>query len=112
MLARRECAGFVRVLTDNHARSQQFCVHTVVYFSVAYAIRQLLAKNHKELPHDPGGRKKAVADDDRHLVIKEIAGLIEDGMEPRAAKEVVARKRAVSVSTIQRIWKQRGVLKR
>ncbi|MFI5093529.1 MAG: hypothetical protein ACHQIK_08810 [Candidatus Acidiferrales bacterium] len=74
------------------------------------ALRRVLKNATKKLPHDPGGRKKKLSDEQRGEVVKEITSLILQGLELRAAKETVARRRGVSVSTIQRVWKQRELL--
>ena len=78
--------------------------------TVQFAMRDLMKNVHKKLPHDPGGRKKKFSVIQRGEVIQEILCLISQGQELRVAKAAVARKHRVSLSTVQRVWKQRGLL--
>ena len=80
--------------------------------SASYFVRKVFGNAAKKLPHDPGGRKRKVSDKKRLDIIEDIASLVRDELELRQAKERVARKHSVSLSTVQRVWKLRGVYTR
>jgi len=73
-----------------------------------FEMRRLFQNAAKRLPHPPGGRKKIFSVADSNKIVDEITALIREGYEPKTAKSIVALRRNVSVSTIQRVWKQRS----
>ncbi len=79
--------------------------------AIPHTLRRYLAGAYKRLPHDPGGRKEVLTDSEKAEVIDKIGRLIIAGDDLARAKEIVARKHAVSLSTVQRVWRERGAKK-
>jgi hypothetical protein len=78
--------------------------------SLPHKSRRILSANIRRIPHDPGGRPKALPDEDCRKVVASILARIAEGAELREAKELVARKFKVSLSTVQRAWRDRAKL--
>ena len=62
----------------------------------------------KKLPHQPGGRPKALDVDDYPRVCKTIGKLLAEGVKLRDAQQRVALREDVSLRTIQRAWQKRS----
>lgn len=75
-----------------------------------FFIRKMLGDAAKKLPHHPGGRRRATTVEEQLEIVEEITSLSRKGTELRTAKERVAQKRGISLSTVQRIWKHRAQL--
>jgi ribosome maturation protein Sdo1 len=70
-------------------------------------LRRTLKDVSKKLPHDPGGRRKKFSNEQRIAVVQEVASLMIKGEDLHTAKAMLARRHNVSLSTIQRAWKER-----
>ena len=65
----------------------------------------------EEIPHDPGGRPQKQGNPEEQLRrIRQAASLIEKGLRTTAALKRVASKENLSLSTMQRIWRNRKTL--
>ena len=73
-----------------------------------YTLRSAAKEAAKKLPHQPGGRPKALEVDDYPKVCKVIGNLLAEGVKLRDAQQRVALREDVSLRTIQRAWQKRG----
>jgi hypothetical protein len=80
--------------------------------STPFYMRKVFENAAKKLPHHPGGRKRTLSDKKCLDIIEDIASRVRNGLELRQSKEQVARKHSVSLSSVQRVWKLRGVYAR
>jgi hypothetical protein len=70
-------------------------------------LRRVLLPFAKDLPYPAGGRRKKLPDPEtRTTVRKEIGLLLADGVPLRMAQARLAQRNDVSLSTIQRIWRE------
>jgi hypothetical protein len=73
-----------------------------------FHMRRQLAETVKALPHFPGGQKSKLTEEQRRGMIDDIASFVRNGLELRGVKDRAARKYAVSISTVQRVWRNRA----
>jgi hypothetical protein len=73
-----------------------------------FIIRRQLAKTIKALPHFPGGQKSKLTEEQRRTIVDDIILFVRNGQELRVAKDRAAKKYSVSISTVQRIWRNRA----
>jgi hypothetical protein len=72
-------------------------------------VRQLLAENVKQLPHDRGGRPEKISStQEQQKIIEEIKKLREPGKLLKDIFVVVARRHGVSPSKIKQVWYSRS----
>jgi hypothetical protein len=72
-----------------------------------FLMRRQLAQAVKILPHFPGGQKSKLTQEQRRAMVDDIFSFMRNGLEPREAKVRAAKKYSVSISTVQRIWRNR-----
>lgn len=76
------------------------------------SLRQIILPIAKRLPHPPGGRPKKLSDPLKRGAIRdEIGGLLANGVDLRDAQIRLKNREGVSLSTIQRIWRERKHLR-
>lgn len=75
--------------------------------TLPYLLRGLLQDAAKALPPSPGGRPRGLRPEDNREVCKQIGQLYGEGVELADAKRRTAMRYGVSLSTIQRAWKDR-----
>jgi hypothetical protein len=73
-----------------------------------FIIRRQLAKTIKALPHFPGGQKSKLTEEQRRTIVDDMILFVRNGQELRVAKDRAAKKYSVSISTVQRIWRNRA----
>lgn len=76
--------------------------------TLPYLLRGLLQDAAKALPPSPGGRPRGLNPEDSREVCKQIGQLYGEGVELAEAKRRMAMRYGVSLSTIQRAWKDRS----
>jgi len=73
------------------------------------SVRRFLLPFAKKLRPPPGGAPRKIPESEEPNVRAEVAQLFNDGYELRDAKAIVARRRKVSLSTIQRVCRKRTI---
>jgi hypothetical protein len=74
---------------------------------IPFVVRKTLPQAAKELPHDPGGRDKAVKPGKYPKICRKIGLLLSEGVSLKDAQLRAAQENRVSTRTIERIWQQR-----
>jgi hypothetical protein len=73
-------------------------------------IPQATKEAKKHLPHEPGGRPRAIKPQEYQDVRDAIGQLLARGTRLKIAQQRVAQRRGVSTRTVQRIWQQRTAI--
>jgi DNA invertase Pin-like site-specific DNA recombinase len=76
--------------------------------TLPYFLRAQLQAAAKDLPPSPGGRPRGLTPDQSREVCQQIGQLYGEGVDLASAKRRMALRYGVSLSTIQRAWKERG----
>jgi hypothetical protein len=80
--------------------------------TLPYFLRAQLQAAAKDLPPSPGGRPRGLTPDQSREVCQQIGQLYGEGVDLANAKRRMALRYGVSLSTIQRAWKERGAWSR
>jgi hypothetical protein len=77
-----------------------------------YTLRDALPKAGKEaakkIPHRPGGRPRGLKDYEYVEVCKDIGSLLAEGVGLKDAQKRLAKRKDVSLRTVQRVWQRRA----
>lgn len=80
--------------------------------TLPYFLRAQLQAAAKDLPPSPGGRPRGLTPNQSREVCQQIGQLYGNGVDLANAKRRIALRYGVSLSTIQRAWKERGAWSR
>jgi hypothetical protein len=70
-------------------------------------VRRVLSQTYKTLPHNTGGRKKRLTEEECHEICSDLAGLLAEMEMPEAQKRTATRHN-LSVRSVQRAWQKRA----